>query len=68
MFCELLLQVTDLGVVVVEALAKVLLHIFYFGIFGEEWEEVVDLQDGFLEDFEGTGHIDGFGRTGGGET
>lgn len=54
---QLLLQIEDLRVVLVEALTQVLLHILDLGVLGEEGQQVVDLEDRILQDFEGLRHV-----------
>jgi len=55
---ELLLQIENLRVVLIEALTEMLLHVFNLGIFGEQRQEIIDLEYAILQNFKGSRDID----------
>ena len=54
---KLLLQVLNLGVVFIEAVAKMGFHVFYFSFLREKREQIINLEDTVFEDLQSFCHI-----------
>jgi hypothetical protein len=54
---KLLLQVLNLGIVFIEAVAKMCFHVFYFSFLREKREQIINLEDTVFKDLQSFCHI-----------